>query len=270
MNSANGRMRERGGRARSSQGELEQEATDESYIDSERSSSIDGRQSGGGDEETETGDQSSILVVRSTTGSEGSSLARTVVAHMILTLDGVAKFDSVHAAIVGLIDEQVERDFAAKIADEDAMILGRRTYEEWLHFWPDSDIEPFASHINGVPKYVVSRTLRSVTWPTKGQAHLVSGDLRDEVLALKDQPGRNIGVHGSPTLVGSLIKANVLDLLRLAVFPVVAGRGARLFEDGFPPERFHLVDSLTSKSGVAVLTYKPLGRLEPADPKTVG
>ncbi len=181
---------------------------------------------------------------------------------MILTLDGVAKFEAVQPAVMELIDEQVERDSASKIAEEDTMILGRKTYEEWLHFWPNSDIEPFASHINGVPKYVVSKTLTSVTWPTKGKAHLLSGDLRDGVLALKNQPGRNIGVHGSLTLVGSLIKANVLDLLRLAVFPVVAGKGARLFEDGFPPERFQLVDSLTSKSGVAVLTYKPLGRLE--------
>jgi dihydrofolate reductase len=270
MNAANGRWPDRGGRARCSQSEREHEATDESYMDSARWSSIGGRRSGEDDEETATGDQNPIPSVRPATGSEESSLTRTVVAHMILTLDGVAKFDAVHAAIVGLIDEQVEGDFAAKIADEDAMILGRKTYEEWLHFWPDSEIEPFASHINGVPKYVVSRTLKSVTWPTKGKAHLVSGDLRDDVLALKDQPGRNIGVHGSPTLVGSLIRANVLDLLRLAVFPVVAGRGARLFEDGFPPERFHLVDSLTSKSGVAVLTYKPLGRLEHDDPKTVG
>ncbi|MGP8072941.1 MAG: dihydrofolate reductase family protein [Thermoplasmata archaeon] len=196
------------------------------------------------------------------------TLTRTVVAHMILTLDGVAKFDAVQAAIMELIDEQVEGDSASKIAEEDAMILGRKTYEEWLHFWPGSDIEPFASHINGVPKYVVSRTLKSVTWPTKGKAHLLSGDLRDDVLALKNQPGKNIGVHGSPTLVGSLIKANVLDLLRLAVFPIVAGKGARLFEGGFPPERFQLVDSLTSKNGVAVLTYKPLGRLENAEMRT--
>jgi dihydrofolate reductase len=184
---------------------------------------------------------------------------------MILTLDGVAKFDTVHAAIMEHIDEQVESDSASKISEEDAMILGRKTYEEWVHFWPDSNIEPFASHINGVPKYVVSRTLKSVTWPTKGKAHLLSGDLRNDILALKDQPGKNIGVHGSPTLVGSMIKADVLDLLRLAVFPVVAGQGARLFPDGFPAERFQLVDSLTSKKGVAVLTYKPLGRLERAE-----
>lgn len=162
-------------------------------------------------------------------------MARTVVANLILTLDGVARIESVQAAIMGLIDEQVDRSFAAKIAEEDAMLLGRRTYEEWRDFWPGSEIEPFASHINGVPKYVASKTLKSVSWPTKGQAYLLSGDLREEVLALKDQAGGSIGVHGSPTLVGSLIQANVLDLLRLAIFPVVAGTGARLFGRGSPP-----------------------------------
>ncbi len=70
---------------------------------------------------------------------------------MIFTLDGVARFEAVQAAIMEHIDEQVEVDSASKIAEEDAMILGRKTYEEWLHFWPDSDIEPFARHINGVP-----------------------------------------------------------------------------------------------------------------------
>ena len=183
-------------------------------------------------------------------------------AHLLLTLDGVAKFDTaVHRAIIELADQQVEEYFSQKIAEEDAMLLGRKTYEEWVNFWPTSDIEPFASHINSVPKYIVSKTLTAVDWPTAGKAHLLGGDLREEVMALKSQPGKTIGVHGSPSLVGSLIQAHLLDTLRLAVFPVVAGSGARLFADGFPPERLQLVDSLVGKSGIAVLTYKPLGRL---------
>lgn len=196
-------------------------------------------------------------------------MARKLIANMITTLDGVVRFEGIHAAIAEFHDEQVEADFASKIAEEDAMLLGRKTYEEWLPFWPGSDIEPFASHINRVPKYVVSRTLNSVTWPTPGKAHLLRGDLRDEVLALKDQPGKNIGVHGSPTLVGSLIQANLLDLLRLAVYPLVAGSGARLFAEGFPAERFRLVDSLTGPSGIMVLTYQPLGRLERAEVRDI-
>ena len=181
---------------------------------------------------------------------------------MLVTLDGVVRFDdAVQKAIMELGDEQVEGYFSEKIAEEDAMLLGRKTYEEWLNFWPTSEIEPFASHINRVPKYVVSRSLKSVTWPTAGKAHLLGGELRESILGLKDQPGGNIGVHGSPSLVGSLIRAHLLDALRLAVFPVVAGSGARLFGEGFAPERMQLVDSLVGKSGIAVLTYKPLGRM---------
>lgn len=189
-------------------------------------------------------------------------MSRNVVAHLFVTIDGVAKFDdAVHRAIMELGDEQVEAYYSQKIGEEDAILLGRKTYEEWLSFWPTSDIEPFASHINNVPKYVVSTTLQSVTWPTAGKAHLLDGDLRKSVMGLKNQPGRSIGVHGSPSLVGSLVKAHLLDSLRLAVVPVVAGSGARLFGEGFAPERMELVDSLVGKSGIAVLTYKPLGRL---------
>jgi dihydrofolate reductase len=188
-------------------------------------------------------------------------IPRNVVASLMVTLDGVTEIDAVHDAIVQLSDQQVEEYFARNIAQEDAMLLGRKTYEAWLNFWPTSEIEPFASHINSVPKYVASRTLKSVTWPTAGKAQLLDGDLRESVLALKREPGKNIGVHGSPSLVGSLIKTQVLDSLRLAVFPIVAGSGARLFGEGFVPERMQLVDSLVSKSGVAVLTYKPLGRM---------
>jgi dihydrofolate reductase len=189
-------------------------------------------------------------------------MSRNVVAQLLVTLDGVAKFDpAVQMAIMRQSDPEVERYFAEKVAEEGAMLLGRTTYEEWLNFWPTSDIEPFASHINSVPKYVVSKTLKSVSWPTAGKAHLLGGDLRESVLGLKAQPGKNIGVHGSPSLVGSLIKAELLDSLRLAVFPVVAGRGERLFGDGFAPRRMQLTDSLVGKNGVAVLTYKPLEQM---------
>jgi dihydrofolate reductase len=188
-------------------------------------------------------------------------VSREVVSNLILTLDGVTGFDAVREAIIELSDQEVEEHFSRNIAEEDAMLLGRKTYEEWLGFWPTSGIEPFASHINRVPKYVASRTLKSVSWPTAGKAHILAGDLRESVRALKNQPGKKIGVHGSPSLVAWLIQNHLLDSLRLAVFPVVAGSGARLFGEGFAPERMQLVDSLVSKSGVAVLTYKPLGRM---------
>jgi len=83
---------------------------------------------------------------------------RKVVSHTILTLDGVAVFDAVADTIVELRNtEEVLDDFFGKVADEDAMLLGRVTYEEWAGYWPTSASEPFASHINNVPKYVISR-----------------------------------------------------------------------------------------------------------------
>jgi len=101
---------------------------------------------------------------------------RRVVAHLIITLDGEAKFDVVADTIVKLRDtEEVLADFFAKVEEEDAMLLGRVTYQEWADYWPNSTAEPFASHINKVPKYVVSKTLDSVPWGSSENATLVRG-----------------------------------------------------------------------------------------------
>jgi dihydrofolate reductase len=130
---------------------------------------------------------------------------RKVVSHLILTLDGVAVFDAVVDTIVKLRDtEEVLTDFFAKVAEEDALLLGRVTYQEWADYWPNSKVEPFASHINNVPKYVVSNSLEAAQWGADGKATLLKGRLTDTVMALKRQAGKNIGVHGSPTLIESL------------------------------------------------------------------
>jgi len=183
---------------------------------------------------------------------------RKVVAHLIITLDGVVVFDAVVDTILKLRDtEEVLADFFARVAEEDAMLLGRVTYQEWADYWPTSTIEPFASHINSVPKYVVSKTLEAVPWGPGGNATLLKDNLADAVTALKQQPGKNIGVHGSPTLVESLLQADLLDELRLEIYPVVAGSGARLFHDGRAIKHLQLADSKITENGVAILTYKP-------------
>ena len=185
---------------------------------------------------------------------------RKVVSHTILTLDGAAVFDAVVETIVELRDtDEVLADFNSKVAEEDAMLLGRVTYQEWADHWPTSKTEPFASHINGVPKYVVSRSLDAVPWGTTDNATLLGSDLAEAVTELKGQPGRNIGVHGSPTLVEGLLHADLLDEIRLEIYPVVAGTGARLFKEGNPPKRLRLADSKVTGNGVAVLTYQRVG-----------
>lgn len=186
---------------------------------------------------------------------------RKIVAHLIMTLDGVVQFDAVVDTIVKLRDtDEVLTDFFAKVAEEDAMLLGRVTYQEWAGYWPTSTDEPFASHINTVPKYVVSRSLDAAPWGTRGAATVLNGSLADAIAKLKRQPGKNIGVHGSGTLVESLLQADLLDELRLEIYPVVASRGARLFREGRGIKNLQLADAKITSNGVAILTYRPANR----------
>jgi len=137
------------------------------------------------------------------------------------------------------------------------MLLGRVTYREWAEHWPSIIDRPFARHINRIPKYVVSRTLETAPWGTSASATLLKANLAETIKSLKQQPGGNIGVHSSPTLVDSLLQADLLDELRLEIYPVVAGTGARLFRDGGSIKHLQLSDSKIAKNGVAILTYQP-------------
>lgn len=183
---------------------------------------------------------------------------RRLVSHLILTLDGVAKFDAVADTIGALRDtDAVLQHFFSRVAEEDAMLMGRTTYQEWAAYWPTSTVQPFADHINRVPKYVASRTLTSAPWDRHGDATVLSGELADEVRRLKALPGGNIGVHGSPTLVEALLHAGVLDELRLEIYPVVAGTGGRLFHEGRGRKDLRLQHSTVTTNGVAILSYGP-------------
>lgn len=116
-----------------------------------------------------------------------------------------------------------------------------------------SEDEPFASDINSVAKYVVSRTLKGVSW---ANASLIGSDLSGEIADLKQQPGKNIGVAGSPTLVRSMVEDDLLDELILMVHPVIAGSGERLFDTDMPTKRLELADLTRTPSGVAIQTYQ--------------
>jgi dihydrofolate reductase len=183
---------------------------------------------------------------------------RKVVAGLFISLDGVVEspekwqFDN--------FDEDMGASMGSHIASEDTMLLGRVTYQEWAPYWPTSKDEPYASHINNVSKYVVSTTLDEVEWGTYENAVLIRGNLAEEIAKLKQQPGRNIGVGGSPTLVRSLLENGLLDELTLLVHPVVVGHGKRLFKDGQALKRLNLIDSKVTRTGVVILTYQPAGQ----------
>jgi dihydrofolate reductase len=137
------------------------------------------------------------------------------------------------------------------------MLMGRMLYEEWAAFWPkqDPDENPVAARMNGVRKYVVSTTLEEpLEWQN---STLIGDDVAEEITRLKEQPGKDISISGSPTLVRSLLEDGLLDELRLMVHPIVVGSGKRLFEDGGDQQALDLVDSKTFSTGVLYLTYHP-------------
>jgi len=178
---------------------------------------------------------------------------RKVVSGLFISLDGVVEAPDQWQFDV--FDQDMGAAMQAHIDAEDTILLGRRTYEEWAPYWPTSKDEPYASHINNTPKYVFSNTLKNVDWQN---STLVKEPLAVAVNRLKQQPGGNIGVSGSPTLVRSLLKENLLDELILMVHPVIAGRGKRMFPDSGEQKRMRLVDSMITGSGVAFLTYHPI------------
>jgi dihydrofolate reductase len=132
-----------------------------------------------------------------------------------------------------------------------ALLLGRRTYEGFAAAWPERDGE-FADKFNTMPKYVVSSTLRDPEW---SNSTVLSGDVVDEITKLKREQDGDIVVHGSAQLVQSLIENDLVDELRLMVFPVVLGTGKRLFGQTTDKKRLRLSSSTVVGDGVAIQVY---------------
>ena len=139
--------------------------------------------------------------------------------------------------------------------EADALLLGRVTYQGFAEAWPSRDGE-FADKFNSMPKYVVSSTLQDPEW---NNSTVIGGDLAEAVAQLRERHDGDIVVHGSPTLVQSLIDQDLVDELRLMVFPVVLGTGKQLFGDLAGKKTLKLTDSRTVGDGVAILIYEPAG-----------
>ncbi len=138
----------------------------------------------------------------------------------------------------------------------EALLLGRKTYEGFAAAWPSRDGE-FADKFNSMPKYVVSTTLKDPDW---NNSTVIDGrDVVGGVRKLRQQPGGDIVVHGSAMLVQALLEHDLVDELRLMVFPVVLGSGKRLFGDTSDKKSLRLADSRMVGDGVAILTYQRQG-----------
>jgi dihydrofolate reductase len=138
-------------------------------------------------------------------------------------------------------------------------VLGRRTYEIFEAYWPYQPAEnPVAKNLNAARKHVASRTLTKLDW---NNATLLQGDVVAAVAALKSQAGLNLQIIGSGNLIQTLQAASLIDEYNVWTFPVVLGRGKRLFEAGAKPGALRLVASQTSTTGVVMSTYVPAGEI---------
>lgn len=178
---------------------------------------------------------------------------RKIVAGLYVSLDGVT--ESPENWTFPYFNDEVAQAIGSQMAGSDAMLLGRRTYEEFAAYWPGSDA-PFADAINGTPKYVVSTTLDSVGWQN---STLLRGGLAEGLAGLRQGPGKDISITGSVTLVRSLLGMGLVDELRLLLYPVVVGSGRRLFDHAGDQVALKLLDSRTFGTGVVSLTYEPAG-----------
>lgn len=143
----------------------------------------------------------------------------------------------------------------AQMAREEALLLGRKTFEEFRGYWPHQtdDASGSAEHLNRVPKYVVSTTMTDPGW---SNSTVLSGRLEDEVAALKARgSGGELGVTGSISVVHALMHANLVDEYRLFVYPVLTGRGRNLMPDGMTFQGLSLAESTAFRSGVVLQTY---------------
>jgi dihydrofolate reductase len=175
---------------------------------------------------------------------------RKIVAGLFITLDGVVEIPEEWMG--PYFTPELGQAIGSMMAAQDAMLLGRVTYEMFAAHWPNQTGD-MADTMNGTPKYVVSGTLESADW--QNTTLIPAAGAFAEIAKLKEQPGQNIGMTGSGTLVSSLLREGLLDELHLFVFPLVTGSGKRLFGASDAQLPLKLLDSATFGSGVMHLTY---------------
>ena len=161
----------------------------------------------------------------------------------------------------GYGDESMDISASGFDGKDRELVLGRRTYQIFEAYWPyQPDNHPIAKTLNAAKKYVASRTLTMLHW---NNSTLLQGDVVSAIIALKAQPGPDLQIIGSSNLIQTLQAASVVDEYNMWTFPVVLGRGKRLFSETAKPSALRLVRSQVSTTGVVMSTYVPGGDIQP-------
>ncbi len=196
---------------------------------------------------------------------------RKLMVHQFLTLDGVMQAPGgadedreggfTHGGwVIPHFDEQLGAHMVELVQQAGALLLGRKTYDIFAAAWPNMpDNDPIAAVYNRVPKYVASRSPKTLEW---AHSHQLGEDIAGEVTKLKDGGGGDIQITGSSELIQALMKGDLVDEFHLIVFPTIAGSGKRLFGDGAIPRGLSLKNIETTANGVVIQVYERIGELE--------
>lgn len=176
-----------------------------------------------------------------------------LVATEYMSLDGV--FEEPGHWSHPYFDDQARQFKSDELDAADAQLLGRVTYEGFARAWPAMEgTGEFGVKMNTMPKYVVTSTLKKLDW---SGSIPIKGDVEDEVRKLKAQPGRDLLLAGSGRLFNALMRADLIDLYRFMIHPVVIGAGRKLFADEDHKQDLRLVDTKTFTKGIVVVEYEP-------------
>ena len=177
---------------------------------------------------------------------------RKIVAGLMMSVDGVV--EAPEAWTGPYFSPEIGQAVGSLMANGDTMLLGRVTYQTFAASFAGNTSDPMAAQMNAIPKVVVSATLDQADWENSA---LIRHDVPQEITRLKEQPGQNINISGSATLMTWLLSQGLLDELNLLLFPIVVGHGKRLFGDEGPATALTLAHCESFSTGVAQLIYHP-------------
>lgn len=174
---------------------------------------------------------------------------KKIIVSLYISLDGVTEEPAWTAPY---FNDQVGEFQNDLLFASEALLLGRKTYQGMAAAWPAmKDEDGFADRMNSLPKYVPTETLDNAEW----NANFIKGNVIEEIAKLKQEPGLNILIYGSGELIRSLMKHDLIDEFHFIINPVVVGKGERLFKDDIDQKAFKLVNTRTTDTGVAILSY---------------
>jgi dihydrofolate reductase len=177
---------------------------------------------------------------------------RRLIEATFVSLDGIIESPEKWAS--PYFSGEAKNEALADLASVDTFLLGRATYQKFATTWSQVQGDPYFDRINGLRKLVASRTLASATW----NAEIINGDVADEIARLKRLPGKNILKYGTGELDRMLIERNLIDELRISIFPVVVGRGRHLFEGiDLSKRKLELTETKSFRNGVVRMAYVP-------------